>query len=217
MEIGLLQTLIGERRRIKQPELIQGDTVTKIRIICSGNNTEQLETNPEREHILSSITQLIAAGWNIIKISTSNHSQAEMLVVNIKMAKYPTPLRITEMTSDRTTRTVYQFHHHDDYMDYTLNSVTLGHAIPSPKENRQGYTEAKPTADNQKNSTATSQNQMEDTPNMETERIIDIYGPGDDNEFSLPPDIFPDLSIQDLKKLSLKASTFEETLFENKW
>ncbi len=87
MVIGLLQTPIGKHRRIKQPELIKGDTVTRIRIICSGNNTEQLKANPEREHILSSITQLITAGWNIIKISTSNHSQSEILVIIINMAK----------------------------------------------------------------------------------------------------------------------------------
>ena len=216
MEIGLLQTILDKHRKIKQPELIKGDTVTRIRIICSGNNTEQIEANPEREHILSSIKQLTTAGWNIIKITTSDHPQSEILVVIIKMAKYPTPLRLTEMASDRVTRTVYQFNHYDDYTDYTLNSVTLGEAIQKPKEFRQGYTENRQTTSNEENSLAAPHNQMEDTPNIETERIIDIYGLGDYNEFSLPPDIFPDLSIKDLKELSLKAADFEETLFENK-
>ena len=212
----LLKTLKSKCKHLTLPDIIQGITYTKIKITCWGIYAQQPETHFGRDQVLSSIQKLLTAGWNIVKISTTNHTQEEMLNINISMAKYPTPLRITEMSSDRTTRTLYQFHHHDDNMEYTLNSINLGHTKPTASGNRQGYINTKPKVAKQGNTTATEEVSIDGIQHMETDKLINAYGLGDENEFSLPPELFPELSSQDLKQLSLEALPLQDTLFENK-
>ena len=109
----LLKTLISKCKHLTLPDIIQGITYTKIKITCWGIYAQQPETHFGRDEALETIQVWLTAGWNIVKISTSNHEQTETFNIHISMTKYPTPPRLMEKDSKIATKTVCYFHHYD--------------------------------------------------------------------------------------------------------
>ena len=114
MEMELLRTLISKRKYVTIPDIKQNNEYTEIKITCWEPYAQQLKIHLGRDQALASIQDWLTAGWNIAKISTSNHEPTETLDIHINMEKESTPPRLAPKYLCRTTKTIYHFFHHND-------------------------------------------------------------------------------------------------------
>ena len=112
--MALVRILLSKCRYLTVPEIIHSTAYAKVKITCFGKCTQQPEKlHFGRDDALETIQAWLTAGWNIVKISTSNHEQTETFNIHISMTKYPTPPRLMEKDSKIATKTVCYFHHYD--------------------------------------------------------------------------------------------------------